>query len=111
MNLPSSTRKLFVAATIMALLLLSGVVSARNIFAQNKTTMNKTFDYPTAKKADQVDDYHGVKVADPYRWLENPDSADSRAWIEAENKLTFGFLNEIPERAKIKERLTKLWNY
>ncbi|HEY8459433.1 MAG TPA: prolyl oligopeptidase family serine peptidase [Blastocatellia bacterium] len=73
--------------------------------------MNKTFVYPTAKKVDQIDDYHGVKVADPYRWLENPDSADSRAWIEAQNKLTFSFLNEIPERARIKERLTKLWNY
>jgi prolyl oligopeptidase len=111
MNLPSSIRNFFVPAAIVTLLLLSAVVSARNIFAQNKTTMNKTFDYPTAKKVDQIDDYHGVKVEDPYRWLENPDSADSRAWIEEENKLTFGFLNEVPERAKIKERLTKLWNY
>ncbi|MGE0128703.1 MAG: prolyl oligopeptidase family protein [Blastocatellales bacterium] len=73
--------------------------------------MSKKFSYPPAKKVDQIDDYHGVKVADPYRWLENPDSADSRAWIEAQNKLTFGFLNEISERAKIKERLTRLWNY
>src|SRR5262245_8659782 len=111
MNLHSSTRKTFVAAAIVALLSLSAVVLARKTSAQNKTTMNKTFVYPTAKKVDQIDDYHGVKVADPYRWLEDPDSADSRAWIEAQNKLTFGFLNEIPERAKIKERLTKLWNY
>ena len=111
MNLHSSTRKTLVAAAIVALLSLSAVVLARKTSAQNNTTMNKTFVYPTAKKADQIDDYHGVKVADPYRWLEDPDSADSRAWIEAQNKLTFGFLNQIPERAKIKERLTKLWNY
>jgi prolyl oligopeptidase len=115
MNLHSSTRTTFVAAAIVALLSLSAAVLARKTSAQNesqsKTTMNKTFVYPTAKKVDQFDDYHGVKVADPYRWLEDPDSADSRAWIEAQNKLTFGFLNEIPERAKIKERLTKLWNY
>src|SRR5262245_1708306 len=111
MNLHSSTRTAFVAAAIVALLSLSAVVPAEKTSAQNKSKMNKTFDYPSAKKVDQVDDYHGVKVADPYRWLEDPDSADSRAWIEAENKLTFGFLNEIPEHAKIKERLTRLWNY
>ena len=67
--------------------------------------------YPEAKKADVVDDYHGTKVADPYRWLEDPDSPETRAWVEAENKITFGYLEQIPERQKIKERLTKLWNY
>jgi len=67
--------------------------------------------YPPARKSDQVDDYHGVKVADPYRWLEDLDSAETRAWVEAENKLTFGFLASIPERNTIKDRLTKLWNY
>jgi prolyl oligopeptidase len=75
------------------------------------SVMAQTFTYPKANKVDQVDEYHGTKVADPYRWLENPDAEDSRAWIEAQNKLTFGFLDQIPERAKIKERLTKLWNY
>jgi prolyl oligopeptidase len=75
------------------------------------SVMAQTFTYPQTKKVDHVDDYHGTKVSDPYRWLENPDAADSRAWIEAQNKLTFGFLDQIPERAQIKERLTKLWNY
>ena len=52
--------------------------------------------YPKAKTVDQVDDYHGTKVADPYRWLEDTDSADTQAWVEAENKLTFGYLEQIP---------------
>ncbi|HKX29038.1 MAG TPA: prolyl oligopeptidase family serine peptidase [Blastocatellia bacterium] len=73
--------------------------------------MNQPLVYPPTKQVDQIDDYHGVKVADPYRWLEDPDSADSRAWIEAENRLTFGLLSEIPERRQIRERLTRLWNY
>ncbi len=67
--------------------------------------------YPAAKSVDQVDDYHGTRVADPYRWLEDPDSPESRAWIDAENKLTFGYLDKIPQRAAIRERLTKLWNF
>ena len=67
--------------------------------------------YPKAKTVDQVDDYHGTKVADPYRWLEDTDSADTRAWVEAENKVTFAYLDQIPYRAAIRARLLKLWNY
>ena len=67
--------------------------------------------YPTSKTVNQVDDYHGERVADPYRWLEDVDAADTRAWVEAQNRVTFGFLEQIPERATLRERLTKLWNY
>ncbi|MGZ3457763.1 MAG: prolyl oligopeptidase family serine peptidase [Archangium sp.] len=67
--------------------------------------------YPVAHKEDVVDDYHGTKVADPYRWLENPDSPESRQWIEAENKLTFDYLEKIPVRAQIKQRMTELWDF
>ncbi|HEY5894143.1 MAG TPA: prolyl oligopeptidase family serine peptidase [Chthoniobacterales bacterium] len=67
--------------------------------------------YPRTRKADQVDDYFGVKVTDPYRWLEDDNSAETKAWVEAENKVTFAFLEAIPQRARIKERLTQLWNY
>jgi prolyl oligopeptidase len=67
--------------------------------------------YPQPRRGDQVDDYHGTKVADPYRWLEDTDSAETHAWVEAENKLTFGYLEQIPYRQAIHERLTKLWNY
>ena len=67
--------------------------------------------YPQARKSDQTDNYHGTVVSDPYRWLEDPDSEESRAWIEAENALAFGFLEKIPARKQIEERLTTLWNY
>lgn len=73
--------------------------------------MIQTNKYPMTRKGDQVDDYHGVKVADPYRWLEDLDSEETRQWVEAENKLTFAFLDAIPQRAAIRERLTKLWNF
>ncbi len=67
--------------------------------------------YPSSPKSDRVDDYHGTTVADPYRFLEDPDSEETKAWVEAENQVTFGYLNEIPGREKIKQRLTKLWDY
>ncbi len=70
-----------------------------------------TLTYPHAKTVDQIDDYHGTKVADPYRWLEDTDSTDTREWIDAENKLTFGYLDQIPYRQAIHDRLKTLWNY
>ncbi|NJM71531.1 MAG: S9 family peptidase [Scytonema sp. RU_4_4] len=71
----------------------------------------KHLNYPPSPKNNQVDNYHGTLVADPYRPLENPDSVETKAWIEAQNKVTFGYLQEIPAREKIKQRLTKLWDY
>jgi prolyl oligopeptidase len=67
--------------------------------------------YPQPKRGDHVDDYHGVKVPDPYRWLEDTDSAETHDWVEAENKLTFDYLERIPYRQAIRDRLTKLWNF
>src|SRR5271155_729561 len=67
--------------------------------------------YPKPRRGDQVDDYHGTKVADPYRWLEDTDSAETHAWVEAENKVTFGYLDQLPYRQAIRDRLTKLWNF
>ena len=72
---------------------------------------SQSFVYPSSRKADQVDDYHGTKVADPYRWLENPDSEETKAWVEEQNQITFSYLGEIPVREQIKQRLTQLWNY
>lgn len=74
-------------------------------------TSVKPLAYPQTAKVDHVDDYNGVKVADPYRWLEDDNATDTKAWVEAQNKVTFGYLEQIPERKPIKDRLTKLWNY
>lgn len=99
---------------LVPVLLLDFSASAQKA-KQNGSAMMKTsvekFSYPVARKSEQVDDYHGLKISDPYRWLEDPDSQESRAWIEAENKLTFGYLDTIPERTKIKARITELWNF
>ncbi len=67
--------------------------------------------YPVTKKVDQADDYFGTTVADPYRWLEDDNAEDTLAWVEAQNKVTFGYLDTIPFRPKIKERLTEIFNY
>ncbi|WP_413171280.1 prolyl oligopeptidase family serine peptidase [Anabaena azotica] len=67
--------------------------------------------YPTTEKSNQVDNYHGTVVADPYRALEDPDSEATKAWVDAQNKITFNYLNQIPAREKIQQRLTKLWDY
>src|SRR6185312_9469281 len=69
--------------------------------------------YPATRRVDQVDDYHGEKIADPYRWLEedvrnSPEVAD---WIAAENKVSRGFLEAIPQPEEFRKRLTELWNY
>ena len=67
--------------------------------------------YPPAPRGDQVDEYNGTKVADPYRWLEDVDSAQTRAWVAAEHDLAETYLQAIPERAKIRSRLTEMFNY
>ncbi len=67
--------------------------------------------YPKAKKVDQVDDFHGTKVYDPYRWMEDTGSEDTQKWINDQVAFTQAYLDKIPERAKIRERLTEIWNY
>ena len=69
--------------------------------------------YPATRRVGQIDNYFGVPVADPYRWLEADvrQSPDVAAWVAAENKLTFSYLAAIPERAKIRRRLAELWNF
>jgi prolyl oligopeptidase len=68
---------------------------------------------PATKRIDHVDEYHGTRVPDPYRWLEDDvrTSDEVKAWVEAQNKVTFGYLESIPQREKIRKRLTELWNY
>ena len=70
-----------------------------------------SFRYPDAERVDVVDDYHGVSVADPYRWLEDLDSEQTGAWIAAQNEITFGHLSTLESRDPIRKRMTALWDY
>src|SRR6478672_1824040 len=88
---------------VSLLTLLAGTLGAQ--------TQSPPLTYPPAARGTQVDVYHGVSIADPFRWLEDTDSPATKAWVEAENKLTDAFIATIPERAGIKNRLTQLWNY
>src|SRR3989441_3709511 len=67
--------------------------------------------YPVTRKTNVVDDYNGLKVADPYRWLEDDNSPETKAWVDAQNKITFAYLQNSPELPAIRARLTRLWNY
>lgn len=69
------------------------------------------FTYPHAHRCDQIDNYHGTLVSDPYRWLEDSDSDETRAWIAAQNELTEAYLSDIEIREQIRSRLTQLWNF
>lgn len=83
------------------------------LFLAVVTAEDNLLKYPPTKKGDVNDTLHGVKVADPYRWLEDDvrESKDVAAWVESENKVTSAYLDAIPARKKIRERLTELWNY
>jgi prolyl oligopeptidase len=82
-----------------------------NVPSSQKHMSTEKLNYPATIKGEQVDNYHGTEVADPYRWLENPDSTETKVWVEAQNKVTFNFLEQISVRDDIKKRLTKLWDY
>src|SRR4051812_8704283 len=67
--------------------------------------------YPQTLKVDTVDTYFGTAVPDPYRWLEDDNSTETKAWVSEQNKVTQGYLTAIPYRDKIKKRLEEVWNY
>jgi prolyl oligopeptidase len=89
------------------LILIMAVIPAIASFGQNKNPIK----YPETKKGETVDLYFGTKVSDPYRWLEDDRSAETAAWVAAQNKVTYGYLEQIPFRDALKNRLEKLWNY
>ena len=70
-----------------------------------------TLKYPPARRQAQIDDYHGIRVPDPYRWLEDIDSADTQRWLAAQDRLSREFLDSIPGRAAIAERLREMWSF
>ena len=91
-------------------LVIAGALFAGCTQQENK---NEQFEvtYPETKKTDQIDEYFGVKVADPYRWLEDDRSAETEAWVKAQNEATFGYLEKIPYRTALKDKLTNLADY
>jgi prolyl oligopeptidase len=116
-------RTLFAVLSAAAILSLAAITSIYRTQAQSvsspaasastasRSASDPKLTYPETKKVDQVDDYFGTKVADPYRWLENEKSAETKAWVDEQNKLTFSYLETIPYREKLKARLTELYNY
>ena len=83
-------------------------ISFINLFSQKQSISVK---YPNTAKVDSIDTYFGIQVRDPYRWLEDDLSTETEQWVKAQNEVTFGYLNKIPYRKKLRERLEKLWNY
>ncbi len=81
------------------------------VFLAIQCKQDRTLHYPETRIDDVVDNYFGVEVADPYRWLEDDNSVETKGWVKAQNEVTFGYLGRIPYRQKINERLTSLWNY
>ena len=81
------------------------VLLSLNLMAENM------IDYPKTRKDNVVDTFYGVQVKDPYRWLEDDNSAETAEWVKLQNDVTFKYLNSLPNRKEIKERLTELWNY
>lgn len=96
----------------LSLLFLIPAIVLMTSCEQKKQKVTITPDpYPLTKKGDVVDDYFGTAVTDPYRWLEDDNSEETAEWVTAENKVTFAYLDKIPFRAKIKQRLEKIWDY
>ncbi|WP_374174664.1 prolyl oligopeptidase family protein [Flavobacterium tructae] len=85
--------------------LLMAITTAGISFGQGK------IQYPQTKKGETVDVYFDTKVNDPYRWLEDDKSAETGAWVKAQNEVTYGYLDKIPFRDELKKRMEKLWNY
>ena len=97
----------------MKKILLSALVISMGLSCNKEQSGNNEIpvSYPETKKVDTVTDYFGTKVNDPYRWLEDDRSKETEDWVKAENKVTFAYLDKIPYREELKERLSKLWNY
>src|SRR6188474_1439207 len=89
----------YVAVLFLALTVAGAAIAAQQL------------QYPAARKVDQVDVYHGVRVPDPYRWLEDDNSSETAAWVEAENKITFPYLERIPYRKQMQDRVIQLNDY
>ncbi|HEY2591007.1 MAG TPA: hypothetical protein VGI35_05395, partial [Steroidobacteraceae bacterium] len=98
-------------AILFRSLLRAAPLCALVISAAQAATHDPEIVYPPAMRGDHADVYHGVRVADPYRWMEDIDSAATRAWVKAESKQSREYLDAIPGRHDIRDRLTRIWNF
>ena len=87
------------------------LVSANIILHAQNAQKQSMINYPKSKKVDTVTNYFGTPVQDPYRWLEDDRSAETGTWVSAQNEITFNYLDQIPFRNKIKNRMEAIWNY
>ncbi|EMI42560.1 prolyl endopeptidase [Rhodopirellula sp. SWK7] len=112
----SSTRPALLAAAVATILFHASPFD--HVHAQSTTefttapmTNTESIQYPKTATVDVIDDYHGRKVADPYRWLEDVESDDTAAWVTAQNEVTQAYLNELSSRGPMRDKLEQLWNY
>ncbi len=89
----------------------AALITGMVVMASSNSVFAKKWVYPEAMKGDVVDTYHGTTIADPYRWLEDPDAKDTQEWVAKENELTRSYIDSYEKRDAIEARLTKLWNY
>ncbi len=82
-----------------------------SVVSQTVNAQTNQMNYPTTDKKDVIDVYFNTKIADPYRWLEDDRSAETAAWVTAQNNVTFAYLDQIPYRDQLKKQLTEKWNY
>ena len=99
------TRSLCISGTWRTALLIAMACGAGLLAQPSSLT------YPQPRKGDVVDDYFGTKVADPYRWMEDLNAPEVKQWVDAENAVTFKYLDALPQRDVLKKRITELWNY
>ncbi|MFN7623790.1 MAG: S9 family peptidase, partial [Acidobacteriota bacterium] len=87
------------------------ILTAAGLAMLGTSGLGQAPQYPATRKVEQVDNYHGAAVSDPYRWLEDDNSPETAKWVEEQNKVTFGYLEKIPFRGQIKQRLEQLYYY
>ena len=103
--------RLSLAAILSTPLLVLGLSGCTQSESQSTQGPSVPVTYPVSERVDHIDTYHGVEVADPYRWLEDLDAGETAQWVEAQNAVAQPFLEAIPTRAEINQRLTEVWNY
>ena len=102
-------KPIIICAAIFGVAYLLGYGIGRGI--RKIKDMTEVLKYPETAREGVVDNYHGTEIADPYRWLEDDNSERTAEWVKAQNEVTFGYLNSLPQRKAIRERLEELWNY